>query len=163
MPDMRYWYCDANVFLAYFNSEEGRVETIDTLFAQVTQNAYLKLVTSVLSITEVSHVAAERSRGVLDENIDEQLDLLWNDRSLLEFIDFNEVIARKARNLIRYAISNRLVIKPNDAIHLISAQFVGAGRFFTYDKKLEKFSDFMQFPITPPDVDQPPLPLKYDE
>src|SRR2546423_1033068 len=105
MPKINYIYCDANVFLAYFNAEAGRVEILDQLFEEVQKDNQRKIVTSVVSINEVSHVAEEKNRNRLDQKVYEALEHLWGDTSLVEFVDFNELIARQARDLIRQAIS----------------------------------------------------------
>lgn len=163
MPKTNYVYCDANVFLAYFNAEAGRIATIDQLFEEVQKDNQRKLVTSVASITEVSHVAEEKKRNRLQQKIYDALEVFWGDTSLLEFVDFNELIARHARDLIRRAISQKYALRTNDAIHLSSAQYVGVDEFFTYDKKLEKFGTLLGYSIQEPYVNSPRLPLNYDD
>lgn len=152
MPEASYIYCDANVFLAYFNKETERIDIIDQLFEDVQNNASRKIVTSVISITEVSHIAEEKHRGKLDKSIYEALESFWGDTSLVEFVDFNEVIARQARDLIRQAISLKYALRTNDAIHLMSAKFVGVSEFFTYDDKLYKFGSILQYDVRTPYV-----------
>lgn len=157
MPKVSYIYCDANVFLAYFNAEAGRVTILDQLFEEVQQDNQRKIVTSVVSITEVSHVAEERTRNRLDEKIYDALESFWGDNSLVEFVDFNELIARQARDLIRKAISLKFVLRTNDAIHLTSAKYVGAAECLTYDQKLYKFSSIVDYDIREPYVSSPRL------
>jgi predicted nucleic acid-binding protein len=150
MPKISYVYCDANVFLAYFNAEAGRVTILDQLFEEVQKDNQRKIVTSVVSITEVSHVAEERTRNRLDKKVYDALENFWGDNSLIEFVDFNELIARQARDLIRKAIILKYALRPNDAIHLTSAGFVGVGECFTYDQKLHKFSNIVGYDIREP-------------
>jgi predicted nucleic acid-binding protein len=159
MPKIRYTYCDANVFLAYFNAESTRINTLDQLFESVQKDPKRKIVTSVVSITEVSHVADEKNRNRLDPKIYTAIDGFWGDASLIEFVDFNELIARQARDLIRQAISLKYTLHTNDAIHLISARYVGASECFTYDQKLYKFASIAGYDIREPFVDtsQPPF------
>jgi predicted nucleic acid-binding protein len=94
MPKIRYTYCDANVFLAYFNAEATRINILDQLFETVQKDPNRKIVTSVVSITEVSHVADERNRNQLDPKIYTAIEGFWGDTSLIEFVDFSELIAR---------------------------------------------------------------------
>lgn len=161
MPKLNYAYCDANVFLAYFNAEAGRVEILDQLFEEVQKDNQRKIVTSVVSITEVSHVAEEKNRNRLDQKVYDALENLWGDTSLVEFVDFNELIARQARDLIRQAISLKYALRTNDAIHLTSAKYVGISECFTYDHKLDKFSSIMGYDIREPYVSSPKLPLVF--
>lgn len=163
MPKTNYIYCDANVFLAYFNREAERIKLIDQLFEEVQQDNQRKIVTSVISITEVSHVSEEKHRNKLDQSIYDALESFWGDASLIEFVDFNELIARQARDLIRKAIGLKYALRTNDAIHLMSAKFVGVAECFTYDDKLYKFGSFLQYDIRAPYVLAPRLPLDFDE
>lgn len=163
MPKINYVYCDANVFLAYFNAEAGRVTTLDQLFEEVQKDNQRKIVTSVVSITEVSHVAEEKKRDRLDQKIYDAIEGFWGDTSLIEFVDFNELIARQARDLIREAITLKYALRTNDAIHLTSARFVGVSECFTYDKKLHRFSSIVGYDIREPYVISPKLPLVFPD
>ena len=118
MPKISYVYCDANVFLAYFNAEAERLTILDQLFEEVQKDQLRKIVTSVVSITEVSHVAEEKNKNRLNETVYNALESFWGDSSLIEFIDFNERIARQARDLIREAIGQGYALRTNNAIHL---------------------------------------------
>jgi predicted nucleic acid-binding protein len=159
MPKISYLYCDANVFLAFFNQEAGRIEILDQLFDEVQKDSQRKIMTSVISITEVSHVAEEKKRNSPNKKTLDALDSFWGDTSLIEFVDFNELVARKARDLIRTAIDQTYTLRTNDAIHLTSAQFIGATECFTYDAKLHKFSSSIGIDVREPYVSAPKLPL----
>lgn len=163
MPKLSYVYCDANVFVAYFNAEAGRVTTLDQLFEEVQKDNQRKIVTSVVSITEVSYVAEEKNRNRLDQKIYEAIEDFWGDTSLIEFVDFNELIARRARDLIRKAITLKYALRPNDAIHLTSAGFAGVTECFTYDQKLHKFSSTVGYDIREPYVNSPKLPFEFPD
>lgn len=163
MSKISYVYCDANVFLAYFNAEVGRISTLDQLFEEVQKNNQRKIVTSVISITEVSHIAEEKNRNRLDKKVYDALENFWGDDSLIEFVDFNELIARQARDLIRQAISLKYALRTNDAIHLTSARYTGVTECFTYDQKLNKFTTIMGYDIREPYVSAPRLPLSFPD
>lgn len=163
MLKINYTYCDANIFLAYFNAESGRVQVLDQLFEEVQKDSQRKIATSVISITEVSHLAEEKRRSKLDPKTDAAFESFWSDSSLIEFVDFNELVARQARDFIRAAINQGYALKTNDAIHLISAKFAGVTECFTYDIKLHKFTGMLGFDIKPPYVSAPQLPLSFDE
>jgi predicted nucleic acid-binding protein len=157
MPKTNYVYCDANIFLAYFNAETERVNVLDQLFEEVQKDNQRKIMTSVVSITEVSYVTKEKTSNRLDEKMYTALENFWADNSLIEFIDLNELIARQARDLIRQSIPKNLALKPNDAIYLASAKYVSVAQCFTYDVKLHKFSTMMGYDITEPYVSNPKL------
>lgn len=163
MSKISYVYCDANVFLAYINAEKDHITTLETFFDEIQTDKNRKIATSILSITEVAHASEEKTRHRISTQILDAIDALWGDTSLIEFIDFNELLARQARNLIRQAIEPSFVLKSHDAIHLVSARYVGISDFFTYDKKLYKFNVMMGFNIGEPFANNPQLPLNFDK
>ncbi|MCY4526063.1 MAG: PIN domain-containing protein [Anaerolineaceae bacterium] len=146
MAKTEYKYCDANVFLAYFKQEEGRVETVAQFFGEIRQWKNVKIVTSVISIAEVAHTAARHQGAASSGDSVKELDDLWEDTSLVELSEFYDSLARRARRHVREY--SRL--KPADAIHLATAQLVGVSEFFTYDGLLLRLSDKFEFEISEP-------------
>ena len=132
---------------------------LDQLFEEIQKDSQRKIVTSVISITEVTHVSEERLLKRVDDKVRETLDNFWADSTLLEFVDFNELIARQARDLIRRVIPLGYVLKSHDAIHLATAKYVDAKECFTYDDKLHKYNSYVGLNILSPYVSSPKLPL----
>ncbi len=160
MPRVSYTYCDSCVFLAYFNGEAGRVDTLDQLFEEITSGGNRKLITSAFSIIEVAHLASEKQRGKIDPTVEQTLDDFWQNTTLLEIVDFHDLLARQARGLMRQALALGYSLKGPDALHLVSAQAVGATEFYTYDDKLlERYADIIGVTVCQPYVSQPRLPL----
>jgi predicted nucleic acid-binding protein len=157
MSKPKYTYCDTSVFLAFFMSEVGRITVVKQLFEEIQKDSERKVTTSVFAITEVSHIVEERATQKLGDGFEEKLDKFWSDSSLIEFVEFHEPMARRARELIRNAIPLGHVLKPIDAIHLVSAQYTGAGECFTFDKRLFKFSTNIGMEVREPYVLQPKL------
>jgi predicted nucleic acid-binding protein len=161
MPKTKYTYCDSCVFIAYFNNEAERVNVIHQLFEETQQNPERKILTSALTIAEVAHVENEKPRNGgkarLKEDAEEILDEFWHDTTLLQMIDFEEVLARKARALMRQATKFGYSLKTMDAIHLVSAQVITIDEFYTYDKGLFKFSTITGYKICEPYNTQPRL------
>lgn len=75
MPDVpRLIYWDSCVFLAYINEEPGRVDTVDEILDEISDNKDDKIITSVESIVEASFGAVEKSQGVLDPDVESKID-----------------------------------------------------------------------------------------
>ncbi|QPC84459.1 type II toxin-antitoxin system VapC family toxin [Phototrophicus methaneseepsis] len=154
MPTTNYVYFDSCVFLSYFNNETNRADIIEQILDETHEDKNRFIVTSSLSITEVAFVAGEKAsnkKSRLRFDTEEKFDLLWRDSSILRFVDFQENLARKARQLMRITSERGYRLKPADAIHLVSAELVGASEFFTYDD-LEKYSSFISIDIKLPYV-----------
>jgi predicted nucleic acid-binding protein len=153
---LKYLYGDSNIFISYFNEHPERVAVLEQLFEETEKSPDRKIVTSVLTLTEVAHFAFEKKDRQIDDLQEEKLDKFWNARSLIEFVEVNEVIARSARKLMRLAIPRGFSLKPADAIHLASARFAGAEEFLTYDD-LRKYEAIAGLQIIAPYIDQPRL------
>jgi predicted nucleic acid-binding protein len=149
MAKIDYIYCDSCVFLAYFNGEIGRVDVLESLFTQIKQDKTKKLITSVLTIAEVTHTSREKKTQKLQIGIENRLDAFWADDDLLELTEVNEWIAREARRLLRLAITEGFGLKPPDAIHLATAQLVKAEKLITYDD-LGRYARWVGYPIAKP-------------
>ena len=76
-------------------------------------------------------------------------------------MEFYELIARDAQALIRWALEKGFSLKTADAIHIATADRLGAKEFHTYDEKLYKFSKQTPggFEIIPPLAKTPLLIL----
>jgi len=120
-----------------------------------------QLITSVLSITEVAYATIERESALLDIATEEQIAKLWEAGSPIKVVEVYELIALKAQQLMRKAITNKWSLKPPDAIHLATADQLGVKEFHTYDEGLDKYSDLTEtrFPIIRPISATPHLAL----
>lgn len=118
-----------------------------------------KIITSIVSIVEVTHASHERENNFLDPDIEEKLNSIWLNTDII-LIEFNQVIAQNAAYLIRNAISNGWRLKSKDAIHLATAQWVNDFTIFpitevnTYDQRLIKFCTSIGLSICEPHVIQ---------
>jgi predicted nucleic acid-binding protein len=149
--EVRYW--DANTFLAYFQEEEGRVDSCEAVLEEAEKGKIL-IVTSALTLSEVLALRGKKR-------------LAPNPKMKKKVIDFfkNEYIA--VQNVTREIaeLSRDLVwdkgIKPKDAIHVASAIAANATICETYDVPLIRKGNkatnikFRQ----PPLRGQPNLPL----
>lgn len=133
MPEPSYLYWDADVFLAYLNEEPGRIVIIESILEDVQNNRNNKIVTSVISKVEVAYIAREKLNQELYSIVEERIDALWNDSSVIEMVDFHDDIAILARSLLREAVNRGWRLKPNDAIHLASAEWAPVTELNTYN------------------------------
>lgn len=129
--NMAYIYWDACVFLEYFHANPSYIQTLDQILDKIEQDPQQKVVTSVLSLTEIAYVQSEKHRARLAPDFETILNLFWNNRNIIQLIDVNTSIAFQARGFIRQTIPAGYSLKPADAIHLASVQWVGVDEFHT--------------------------------
>jgi predicted nucleic acid-binding protein len=156
MAELPFLYWDAPVFLAYINGDPARVPDIDALLNK--SGTEFQIVTSALSIVEVSFGKAEQDGRALDDETEKKINALWEPPSPIRLVEFYPLLAHEARALIRLALPKGWSLKPADAIHLATARRVGATEFHTYDDGLPKFRELVGFPIGLPLAQQPELP-----
>ena len=155
-PFLTYW--DANLFLDYVSKTPRRIEVIDALIAE-SRSGETQIVTSILSISEAAYSDAEKQGWQADPRVAEALDEMFGDYSLLTLVEYDQRIAIRARSLMRRALSLKRRLKPADAIHLASAEHVGAGIVYSFDAKLERRSQELEsVPVREPRTTQPRLP-----
>jgi predicted nucleic acid-binding protein len=157
MAEIRLFYWDANVFLYYLNGDPDKIQTLEAILEEVERNGKDKIVTSVISKVEVAWVASEKLNRVLNQDEEARIDNLWNDFSVVETIDFNDEITHIARSLMRRSMARGWKLRVNDAIHLSSAEWVGAIEMYTYDDRLYKYNEFIGLDVKAPVALQPKL------
>lgn len=161
MPSGReFIYWDSCVFLSYINDDPNRAADIQGVLLEVERDDDLKIVTATVSKVEVAY-GIRQQQWVVDIAIEDAIDALWSDPNI-EFVEFSEAIALKARELMRYAIRQGWSLKPMDAIHLASAKWLKGQApvraVHTYDLgKLSRFSEIVGCEIVHPHSIQPPL------
>ena len=162
MPGNRkrvYW--DANVFLAYVNATPDHMPVLDALMRQSFAGEII-IYTSAFSHVEVAFAHSEQQARAPNPEIENQINGLWTDRNVIRSIEFLPDIALSARELIRGGLVSGWSLKPPDAIHLATAQWlIVAGyaieEFHTYDASLFRYADVVGCDIVEPYVEQPRL------
>ena len=158
MTEHRFIYWDANVFLSYLNNDKERIPTLEAILEAVESSKIDRIVTSVISKVEVAWVAQEKTNRILTIDEEKRIDEMWENAEIFEMVDFNNDIALKARTLMREGLLQGWKLKTNDAIHLASAQWVGAIELQTYDlKDFQKFGALVGMDIREPHTIQPRL------
>lgn len=152
-PSRSYW--DANLFLYYINSDPARINTLDALLREARKKDYASIITSTFSIVEVAHGQEEQSPTTLSLETIARIDALWEDNAILTLVDVFPTIAYEARRLHRECIARQLKrVKGGDAVHLATAQIVGADEFLTYDEALFDCQPIVKMPIRRPQATQ---------
>ena len=158
-PKLIYW--DSNVFLSYLNELSDRMPVLDVLFeASSRVGGTVNIHTSALTQVEVAFAASEQAQQVLDPQVEQALNDLWADQEVVVTVEYHTGIGQIAKSLIRDAITRGWSLKPWDAAHLATAQWLSNSglaleEFHTYDKGLEKFESFVDFTICEPRAEQP--------
>lgn len=158
MPDEpRRIYRDSCVFLHYIEGTAAWMPILDSLLEEASESKELVIFTSSVSITEVAFAQAEKEGKALDAEIEDAIDALWNDRTVVKLVEFSETIAREARKLLRRAVADGRHLKPMDAIHLATAQNRAVGDFHTTDERLQKGWQDLGFTVRDPFTQKPKL------
>jgi len=157
MPEPQFLYWDAGVFLSYLNENPDRIRTLQAILDKVTKEKQHLIVTSTLSKVEVAWVAHEKLNRVLSHDEETRIDSLWNDSSVIEFVEFHDDIAISARDIMRTGMVKGWKLKVNDAIHLASAEWVQCYEVNTYDGNWKKYEEMIGITIKEPSTPQPTL------
>lgn len=157
MPEPRFLYWDTAVFLSYLNEHPDRIQTLQAILANVSKDKQHLIVTSTISKVEVAWVAHEKLNRVLSADEEARIDDLWNDQSVVDFVEFHDDIAVSARDIMRTGMIKGWKLRANDAIHLASAQWVQCYEVNTYDDKWSKYQDIIGITVKEPSVLQPTL------
>lgn len=150
-PDPELVYFDASVFIAWFNNEPGRADTIERILTASSERT-LGVITSIVSLTEVAYF---RTTGAtLDQGqLDRQINALLLNKRLIGIVEFDERVALRARHLVRIGPANRDGLTVLDAIHLASAEIGGSSFFATYDRGFDKASREVDIQIGQPTLE----------
>jgi predicted nucleic acid-binding protein len=130
---------------------------LDALLEQASETDELVIYTSTVSITEVAFAKAEKDGRTLDPNVEADIDALWSDRTAVKLVEFNEIIAREARTLMRRAVEQGRSLRPMDAIHLATVQNRMVTELHTTDERLQKSWQDLGFAVRDPFTQKPKL------
>ena len=103
------------------------------------ENNHVIIYTSILSVVEVSFSRKDEQHAQnLSHQVEDAINELWAPNSKIRKVEFHDLIALRAKEIMRSAIEMGWSIKPADAIHLSTAKSIRADEFHTYDIKLNK-------------------------
>lgn len=150
-------YLDSCVLISYIDGDADRLPVIEELFRR-SRASEIELITSAVTQVEVAFDSNERAAGELEPTVEAAIDELWRPGSPLEMVEFYEQIGLRARELIRFAVTQGWRLTPLDAIHIATAERLGAERLFTYDDRLPRYSQHVGISIEEPFNPQPTIP-----
>ena len=148
----QYW--DSSIFVAYFNDEVGRADTVESLLNEGTDGK-LTIVTSAFACVEVLKL---KEHEHLSKENEEMISDLFQ-YPFIKIVDATRGICEAARHLI-WKHSN---LKPKDAVHLASALAYADREYldvlFSYDNHFLGLSGAVtqKFHIKEPYIEQLPL------
>ena len=116
--------------------------------------------TSTLTQVEVAFAASEQVQQVLISDVEQRINALWADTATIISVEYHSGIGQMAKSLIREALTRGWSLKPLDAIHLSTAQWLSNSGlevrvFHTYDKRLFKYEALVDFTVCEPSTSQP--------
>ena len=154
----RYIYWDANCFTYYINEHPEHIDTLQGILSEVeNSNGDYKIVTSTLSMAEVAFTEQERLRQALGDTELSKIDSIFQDDNVVLLVDLNQLIAQRARDVMRVGLEKSLKKDPRDCIHLATAKFMRAVEVHTYEKSLWDYSAHLGIKVCEPHVQQPGL------
>ena len=120
----------------------------------------IELYTSTISHVEVAFGATEQLRRRLDPKVEQQISSLWSDPNVVVSVEYHDGIGQSARDLIREAVTRGWSLKPLDAIHLATAQWLSSvgieiDEYNSYDTRLLKYAPLVAFSVCEPHTLQP--------
>ena len=160
-----YVYWDTCVFLYFLSRDPTRHPAIEAALDELKSTGRRRVATSLIAKVEVAYLDCEALNRELNPALEQQIDLLWSDYSVFQVVEFSEPIALAARSLVRQAKEECLRVdgqrsrglKPPDAIHLATAQWLGASRICSYDPHLTHWAHLVGIPVVEPQPIQPRL------
>jgi predicted nucleic acid-binding protein len=139
-------YCDANIFLGWFNREEDKVNACRGI-VEASEKGELQIITSALTLTEVIKM---KGQNRLPAKSEEQIRQFF-EQDYVRIMNVDRPTAELARQLIW----EHTQLDPKDSIHVATAIQHRISPFHTFDKTLLKLDGQLGRPplrICTPDI-----------
>lgn len=103
-PPLVYW--DADVFLSFIDALPDRIVELESLL-DASRRGEIRIVTSTVTIVEVAFGAQEQVGGAVSEETGKRIAALWTPGSPILPVEFHELLAEQARDLVRRGLSDQ--------------------------------------------------------
>ena len=145
---MRDVYCDANIFIGWFNNEEDKVEACRGL-VDASEKGEVQIITSALTLTEVIKIKGQQP---LPQSKEETIKGFF-EQEFVSIVNVDRRTAEFARDLIwRYPHLN-----PKDSLHTATALITeGVDVLHTFDEDLLRLNG--QLGESPLRISTPDIP-----
>lgn len=152
-------YWDANCFIAYIHKEPAHFATVEALLHEANSIKTIQIVTSVLSIMEVTFTEMERKSRPLSLTEQATLDRFWSGSDGILLVDFNEAVGRHARDIRRDDLTSHAIkTQTADLIHMATARYMDVDQVHSTDPDVLRYNGRYGLSVTTPFTAKTRLP-----
>jgi len=151
MAEVPIYYIDACVFLDLFDPDRSARHPAIKQVIDKAKAKKCRIITSIISITEVANGANEKSGWELDQSILDDIDAYWHPESPVRLAEVSQLLTYSARSLQREALKQGIGrVGSIDAIHLATAVDEKVDVLLTYDAKMHGYGPLVRLSIQEP-------------